>query len=277
MLLLLLPIQALAGANCVGGESYALLSHAIADESCNEVRLEGGFIEEILISRDLTIVGEGSDKTYLVCKGSPCVSISDGADVSISGITISGEKVAISARYSALSLEDVHLVPFADIHGGWLRVRDTDTTLRNVEIVMTGRRPTAVEAISGVGHDMNIHDARFLGLPPRSGTLSAVYSLNYGVHCVECTFSERRPPSWIPWGEIEIKLEEIEIHTNTGTGKTARWPQLNCPAASEADELSCDEQCGKEPVAACRMTYQEATEVCIPIARCVEDGETLER
>ena len=245
MLWLLLPLHALGAAVCQDGTSYKTLGEAVANPACSEIRLDGGFLEEVQISRPVSIVGEGSAETFLVCKGTPCLAITEGAQVSISGITISGQETAISARHSTLSLDDVHLVPFADLHGGWLRLRDTDATLNQVDIVMSGRRPTPVEAVSGIGHDLNMTGVRFLGVPPRSQTLAGVYSLNYGVQCEQCSFSTRRPASWIPWEDVELLFGEFEVTTHTGVTGTARWPQLNCPTAGESDLASCADACGE--------------------------------
>ena len=140
---------------------------------------------------------------------------------------------------------------------------------------MSGRRPTPVEAVSGIGHDLNMTGVRFLGVPPRSQTLAGVYSLNYGVQCEQCSFSTRRPASWIPWEDVELLFGEFEVTTHTGVTGTARWPQLNCPTAGESDLASCADACGEQPVAVCRMTYFEERQACEPIARCVEVGETL--
>ena len=269
-----LTMAASAQVRCDSGAEHTSLARALADPGCAEVRLDRGVHrEEVVVRRSVTLSGAGAEHTWIACDDGPCVTVLPGVAVAIRDLTMASQQTAFASWLAHVTFERVVITAVGE-RGGWLKLDHTDAWLRDVDIDVSGRRPLQISAVSTRGHDLEFDGARFHGIEPASGTMSAVYSIAYGVTCTRCSFhpGKRRlqPP------EPLLELDDGVHHAADIDTREARWPQLYCPAPGSADRTACTEQCGEtEEVAQCRMAWDDRDESCHPSAVCVPAGERM--
>ena len=180
---------AFGAVTCQDGQSHASLSSALADVSCAAVHLVPGTYEgHFEVDRTVSITGDGAGATYIVSRGAPCLNLTAGATLSVTGVTLAGDQAIIAARDAKIRLTDVTITPLPGGRGGLLRLFDTDAIVSGVVFHMSNHEALAVDAVSGRGHDMTFDRVAFLGTLPAPEGIGAVYALNYGVSCTDCTF-----------------------------------------------------------------------------------------
>jgi len=197
--LLTLPTLAMASVTCQDGQSHDTLSAAVADATCSEIALTPGtYVGDIQVDRTVSITGEGPVGTFIVSRGSPCLSLDAGADLALSGVTIAGDRTIISAREAKLRLNNSTVASLSGDGRGLLRLFDTDAWVHGVTFHLADREALAVDAVSGRGHDMTFDRVKFLGTLPAPKGMGAVYALNYGVSCTDCIFGAPAEKLTIP-------------------------------------------------------------------------------
>lgn len=267
---MLLALTALASAavTCDDGSIHASLSRAAAHDGCAVITLDAGaYPGSVAFDRSVTVVGAGRDETVLFCTDGPCVSTTD-SELVLVNLSVASGGVAISAHGGRLEVVSSRISPLRG-RGGELELRDTSAALVQVEVEVATL--PAIDAVSRHGSDLDLEEVHFLGVSPRSGARSVMYTGNYGVSCTDCTYDTQRPDvvGELLWGEDGLYAPL------TTRSASHPYPQLFCPVASAEDDAACEAQCGGE-VALCRMTYQAMSESCAPRAVCVPTGEIPE-
>lgn len=266
--MLFLTALASAAVTCDDGSLHASLAGAAAHDGCAVITLEpGAYLGRVAFDRSVTLVGAGRDETVLFCFDGPCVQ-STGGELVLASLSVASTGVAIAARSGRLEMVSSRISPLRG-QGGELVLRDASAALVQVELEVATL--PAIDAVSRYGNDLDLEEVHVLGVSPRSGARSVMYTGNYGVSCTDCSYDTVRPDTVgeLLWGEDGVYAPL------TARSASHPYPQLFCPAASADDDAACEAQCGGE-VALCRMTYQPMSESCAPRAVCVPTGEIPE-
>ncbi len=180
---------ALGAVTCQDGQVHDTLAAAVANTSCEEIQLDPGrYVGDFDIGRTIAISGKGPANTFIVSRTGPCMSLAAGAELSVTGVTLASDGAVIAARDATIRLTNLTITPLEDSVRGLLRLFDTDAIMRHVTFNIPGEGSLAVDAVSGRGHDMLFERVDFLGTLPAPEGMGAVYALNYGVTCTDCTF-----------------------------------------------------------------------------------------
>ena len=198
-LLLLLNSPAQAGVACQDGQSHETLTAAVSDTSCEEITLSPGTYEgDFNVARKIAIVGQGPRGTYILSRGGPVMSLTKGARVALTGLTLASDTSVIDAKNSHLTLVSVTIAPLDGAREGLLHLFDTDAVVLHVSFHLASVDALAVDATSGKGHDMTFERVQFFGSLPAPEGLQSVYAVNYGVSCTDCTFGGAARPLELP-------------------------------------------------------------------------------
>ena len=256
-----------ATATCQDGSVHPTLSEAIVDPACVYIHLAAQvYTEAVSIERDCTLIGAGVDQTLIACLGGPCFSVGAGARLTVQELTITSDQATIEARNGSVKLS--HLVLGSrDDRGGTLVLRESDALLSDMAFLVPDPGVMAIDAVSGIGHDIWLTRVSFHGRSVPTGSGDWMYALNYGVVCKDCQLVQEKQPGQ----QLADRLEKrARPEVGGDSWLVARRPIPKCEAPSEGDVTVCAGQCPEGQLVDCVMRFDATSERCEPRGQCMQ-------